>query len=198
MLWRFFHISCLCLLAWGLTRCAPVAIIGSGAVVGVSALREKSAIETVSDTVLSAKVSQAIYKISPDVHATVGVNVQEGEVLLTGVTPTDDLKIRVEQAVWRVRGVKQVYNDVAISDSPPIKNYPKDAWITSQIKTKLLANSKIRSLNYSIKTVNNVVYIFGIARSSEELDTACNIARKVKGVERVMSYVRLKDGITAG
>jgi osmotically-inducible protein OsmY len=188
------RILCFVLLAFGLTRCAPVAIIGGGTVVGAAALREKSAIEAVSDTVLSAKVGQAVYKVNPDVHATIGVNVQEGEVLLTGVAPSDDLKIKVEEAVWRIKGVKQIYNDIDISDRPPIKNYPKDAWITSKIKTKLLADAKIRSINFSIKTVNNVVYIFGIARSKEELDEVFNIASHVKGVNRVMSYARLKDG----
>ena len=176
-----------------LTKCATVAIIGGGTVVGTSVLKEKSPIESVSDTILSTRVSTAIYKISPDVHATVGINVQEQEVLLTGVVATDELKNEVEKSVWSTSGVKQVYNDIQISDVPPIKNYAKDSWITSQVKTKLLGSSKIRSLNYSVKTVNNVVYIFGISRTQEELDKVLDIASHIKGVEKVMSYVRLKS-----
>jgi osmotically-inducible protein OsmY len=157
-------------------------------------MREKSISETVSDTVLSTRVKAAIYKISPEVHAMVGVNVQESEVLLTGTVPTDEMKTKVERAVWKVSGTKCVYNDIEISDKAPIVNYHKDAWITSQVKAKLLANTKIRSLNYSIKTVNNVVYIFGIARSVDELELVKNIASHVRGALRVMSYVRLKEG----
>jgi osmotically-inducible protein OsmY len=185
---------CLFSLLFGLTRCTTTTVVCGGVVAAASALREKSVMETVSDTVLSKKVSTSIYKIDPDVHATIGINVQEGEVLLTGVAPSEHLKSKVVQAVWKIKGVKQVYNDIDISDTPPIKNYAKDAWITSKIKTKLIANSKVRSLNYSIKTVNNVVYIFGIARSKEELETVYNIASYIPGVLRVMSYVRLKDG----
>jgi osmotically-inducible protein OsmY len=138
-------------------------------------------------------VKAAIYKISPDVHARIGVNVQEHEVLLTGTAASNEIKETVESEVWQVAGVKQVYNDVEISDTAPIINYHKDAWITSQVKAKLLANPTIRSLNYSVKTVNNVVYIFGIARSVEELDTVKGIASHVRGALRVMSYVRLRD-----
>lgn len=181
--------------ALSLTRCTTVAVVGGGTVVGATVFREKSAFESVSDTVLSTKVAKALYKISPEVHATVGVNVQEHEVLLTGVVATDDLRKKVEESVWKVKGVKQVYNDVEVSDRIPIKNYARDAWITSRVKAKLLANPKIRSLNYSVKTVNNVVYIFGIARTAQELDLVCDIARHVTGAVRVRSYVRLKDGV---
>lgn len=183
----------LCLTALSLTRCTTVAIVGGGAAVGTMALRDKSVGETVSDTALSARVKKALYKVSPDVHALVGVNVQEGEVLLTGALPTEKLRTDAEKAVWKVRDVRCVYNNIAISDRAPICNYSKDAWITSQVKAKLLGTAKIRSVNYSVKTVNNVVYIFGIARTKAELDHVVDIASRVRGVDRVMSYIRLRD-----
>lgn len=188
-------LSLLCLggAALSLTRCTTVAIVGGGAAVGTMALRDKSVGETVSDTTLSARISKALYKVSPDVHALVGVNVQEGEVLLTGALPTEALRAEAEKAVWSVRNVKCVYNNIAISDKAPICNYSKDAWITSQVKAKLLATPSIRSVNYSVKTVNNVVYIFGIARTKSELDHVVDIASRVRGVDRVMSYIRLRD-----
>lgn len=157
------------------------------------ALRDKSIGATVSDTALSARVIKALYKVGPNVQALVGVNVQEGEVLLTGALPTEELRTAAEKAVWKVRDVKCVYNNIAISDKAPINNYSKDAWITSQVKAKLLGTAKIRSVNYSVKTVNNVVYIFGIARTKAELDRVVDIASRVRGVERVMSYIRLRD-----
>lgn len=188
-------LSLLCLggAALSLTRCTTVAIVGGGAAVSTMALRDKSVGETVSDTTLSARISKALYKVSPDVHALVGVNVQEGEVLLTGALPTEALRVEAEKAVWSVRNVKCVYNNIAISDKAPICNYSKDAWITSQVKAKLLATPSIRSVNYSVKTVNNVVYIFGIARTKSELDHVVDIASRVRGVDRVMSYIRLRD-----
>lgn len=179
--------------ALSLTRCTTVAIVGGGAAVGTMALRDKSIGETVSDTALSARIIKALYKVSPNVQALVGVNVQEGEVLLTGALPTEELRTEAEKAVWKVRDVRCVYNNIAISDKAPINNYSKDAWITSQVKAKLLGTAKIRSVNYSVKTVNNVVYIFGIARTKAELDRVVDIASRVRGVDRIMSYIRLRD-----
>lgn len=175
-----------------LTQCTTVALVGGGTAVSTMVFRDKPAGETVTDTVISARVSKEIYKINPDIHALVGINVQEGEVLLTGALPSEEQRRAVEIATWKVKNIKRVYNNIEISEKPPIYNYAKDAWITSQVKTKLLAIPSIRSLNYSIKTVNNVVYIFGIARTKAELDKVVDISSRIKGVERVMSYIRLK------
>lgn len=175
-----------------LTKCTTVAIVGGGAAVGTLALRDKSLGESASDTVTSARVSKAIYKVSPDAHARVGVSVQEGEVLLTGALPTEEQRIAVEAAAWSITTVKKVYNNIELSTKEPIKSYAQDAWITSQIKTKLLANASVRSVNYSVKTVNHIVYIFGIARSKEELHKVTELASRTRGVDRVMSYIRLK------
>jgi osmotically-inducible protein OsmY len=175
-----------------LAGCTAAIIGGSSAVVGTMLLRDKTTGDSISDIVLTKRVSIAIYKVNPDVHARVGINVQEGDVLLTGSVTEESQRLAVETAVWSVKSVKRVYNNIEISDIAPIKNYPKDAWITSVVKAKLLAVPRIRSVNYSVKTVNNVVYIFGIARTKGELDKVVDIASKVNGVDRVMSYIRLR------
>lgn len=177
-----------------LTRCTPIVLVGGGVTAGSLALREKPTGEILNDSMISTRVIKAIYKVDPQLQAQVGVNVQEKEVLLTGAVPSEEQKCAVEEAVWKVKHVKRVYNHIDISDNPPIHNYAKDAWITSQIKTKLLSNFKVRSVNYSVKTVNNVVFIFGIARTQEELEKVVKTASRTHGVERVMSYIRLKSG----
>lgn len=177
-----------------LTRCAPVAIVGGGAVATSYVIRDKQTGDSVSDSVISAKVKASIYKsVGADIDALVDINVHEKEVLLTGAVGEEQAKISVEEAVWRVKGVRKVYNDIEVSDVEPIKTYHKDAWITSKIKTKLLAIPSIRSVNYSIKTVNQVVYIMGIARTTEELEKVLDITSRIKNVNRVVSYVRLRE-----
>jgi osmotically-inducible protein OsmY len=169
-----------------------VAVVGGGVAAGTFAMKDKPLGESVSDTMLSKRIALRIYKISPEVHARVGVSVQEGEVLLTGTLPERSQIVAVESAVWKLRHVKRIYNNIELSDVPAANNYAKDTWITSQIKTKLLAKPHIRSVNFNIKTVNNVVYLCGIARTQEELDEVSEIACRVKGVARVMSYIRLR------
>jgi osmotically-inducible protein OsmY len=176
-----------------LTKCTPIAIVGGGAVVGGAVYRDKGVGESVTDTATFWKVRRVIYKISPDIEAQIGVNVQEGEVLLTGAVPSIEQKSEVEAAVWKVRNVKQVYNEIEISSVPPINNLAKDAAITTAVRSKLLARSDIKSVNYRVKTVNGVVYIFGVARTPNELSKVLETARFVKSARQVKSFIRLLD-----
>jgi osmotically-inducible protein OsmY len=86
-----------------------------------------------------------------------------------------------------------VLNELNVTDRSEIRDYPRDAWITTQLKTKMLTDKGVLQINYSVETINGVVYLLGIAQSQDELDRVTNHARNISGVQRVVSYVRLKD-----
>jgi osmotically-inducible protein OsmY len=178
-----------------LSSCAPV-IIGSGAVVGALATREKGVSGTMSDSQISIAIKAKYYQFNPDLYARVGVNVQSGEVLLTGSVPDSQWQVEAEKMAWEVNGVKQVDNHIETSDSSGLASIAVDSWITTQVKTNLLFDESIRSLNYSIKTVDGNIYIMGFAQSQEELEKVTKYASGVKGVKKVVSYVRLKEEST--
>ena len=78
------------------------------------------------------------------------------------------------------------------SEGGGLGSMAKDGAITTQVKSHLLFDGNIRSLNYSIKTVGGVVYIMGDAQSQEELNLVSEYASKVSGVKKVMNYARVK------
>ena len=61
-----------------------------------------------------------------------------------------------------------------------------------------LVFSNIRSVNYTVETVDHSVYLIGSARSEAELDHATDLARNVRGVRRVVSYVEIRPGMPPG
>jgi hypothetical protein len=70
----------------------------------------------------------------------------------------------------------------------------RDTWISSQIRSNLVFASQIRSVNYTIDTVNGSVYLIGSARTQAELDRVTETARNVPNVKRVVSYVEIRPG----
>ena len=94
---------------------------------------------------------------------------------------------------WQAKGVREVLNELEINDQSSLRNYAKDVWITTQLKIKLLGDAEISGINYSVDTLNGVVYLFGIAQSQAELDRATGHARNISGVSKVVSHVILKD-----
>jgi len=57
------------------------------------------------------------------------------------------------------------------------KRFASDAWISTQIESKLLFTKDIKSVNYSVETIDGVVYLMGIAQDREELDAVTQIAK---------------------
>ncbi len=178
-----------------LCACAP-AIIGGGALVGTLATREKGITGTASDSQISTALKAKIYSYNSELFAKIGINVQNGEVLLTGSVPNPEWQVEAERIAWEISGVRQVISHIEISEGGGFGSIANDSLITTQVKTNLLFDGDIRSLNYSIKTVGGVVYIMGNAQSQEELEKVSAYASKVKGVKKVMNYARLKGEVT--
>ena len=74
-----------------------------------------------------------------------------------------------------------------------IVDHARDLWITAQLRVQLLGDDQIASINYSIVTVNGVIYLTGIAASADEVQRVMTYARNVHYVQRVINYTRLKD-----
>ena len=63
--------------------------------------------------------------------------------------------------------------------------------ISTQIKGRLLINSELPYINYTVETVNGVVYLIGIARSEEERQSVIDLSREVYGVIDVIDYINI-------
>jgi len=180
-----------------LSSCIAPLVIGGGAAVGTLATREKGVMGTVDDSQISVVIKAKLYQFDPDLYAKVTVNAQNGEVLLVGSVQKPEWQVEAERIAWEAKGVKQVVNHIEVSEGEGVGTMLQDGVITTQVKANLFCDGDIRSLNYSIKTVNGVVYIMGIAQSQEELDKVGKYASSVKGVQKVMSYAKIKEEVPA-
>lgn len=167
------------------------ATVGSTAAV---VAQERSAGQAVDDTAIFWHIKHLyIQKNAQDLLAGVNVKVVEGRVQLTGNVNTPEARIDAVRLAWQPKGVKEVINEVKINDEKKLKEIFQSRWIATQIRSKILLEEDVRSLNYSIEVVEGDVYLMGIAQSTEELDKVTNLASTVKGVKRVVSHVMLKD-----
>lgn len=176
------------------SACDPVSILMGGTVlVGPNATKEKGLKGTISDTWISTKVKSKLYGFNAELHGFVGVNVQEGEVLLTGCVPEDSWVQEAEKLALEVEGVKKVFNHLTVNkDGISISEVASDSAITTHLKGDLLCDGDIKSLNYSIKTVSGIVYLMGAAQSEEELEKVLNYARNIRNVQKVVCYANVK------
>lgn len=176
-----------------LSACAAAAV-GGGAVGGVAVAQTRSVGHAVDDATIHTKISSSyIQKEVNKLFARVSVQVYEGRVLLTGSVPNPDDRVEAVRLAWQPQGVVEVINEIQVENPTTSKQDAIDAWITTQVKGKLLITKDINSVNFNVETVNSVVYIIGIAQNQQELNRVNNVASRIKGVQRVVNHVRLAD-----
>ena len=67
--------------------------------------------------------------------------------------------------------------------------------ITSQLRTAIIFNKKIKSANYSIDTYKKKIYVYGIAITQDERREVINEAKQILDVEDVITSILLVEDL---
>ncbi|MEC9453684.1 MAG: BON domain-containing protein [Pseudomonadota bacterium] len=160
---------------------------------GAAAVEERSIGDVVDDLTIRAELNQLFFKDNFDLLQSVSFSVIEGRVLLKGSVKTQKDRIRGLELAWQASGVREVINEIQVTDQGGIVNYARDTWISTQLKTEILFDMDILSINYNVETINGIIYVVGIAQDQAELDKVVNHARRIENVKQVVSHVVMKD-----
>ncbi len=167
---------------------AAVGAVGAGT---VATLQERSVGTAIDDAGAGAEIKAKL--LSRGGYGEVNVKVSDHTALLTGRVSTPEMRVTAEQVAWSSGRVREVANEVQIEPPGGFRANASDAWITTKARTSLTTSRKVRGLNFSIETYNGVVYLMGIARTQAELEEAAQRISYIKGVNEVVSYVKIKD-----
>jgi osmotically-inducible protein OsmY len=174
--------------------CTPVGVAAGGAAVGVTAAQsEKGFRRSVADTEIRIAINDLWFQADEEMFRKVNLQVQEGRVLLTGNVRLPEQRVEAVRLAWQAPGVREVINEIEVSDTSGLSNLARDTWISTQLKSTLLFDKDVSSINYSIETVNQAIYLMGVAQSQAELDRVVGHAKSISYVRRVVSHVLLKD-----
>jgi osmotically-inducible protein OsmY len=167
--------------------------VGAGAVGATAAQTEKGFRRSVSDTEIRFTINDLWFKADAQMYRKVNLQVQEGRVLLSGNVPKPEQRIEAVRLAWQAPGVREVFNEIVVNDTSSLTNAARDTWITTDLEATLLLDQEVSSINYSVETVNQEVFLMGVAQSQAELNRVIGHAKDIAYVRRVVSYVLLKD-----
>jgi len=173
------------------------AAIGGAAGVGITASQGRGFSQGISDQAIRIEINDGWLRYSEQMYRLLSLQVQEGRVLVSGVVPSQEMRLEAIRVAWQPEGVREVINEVRVegeSGGGGVETFAVDTWISTELKAKLIFDAEVSSINYSIETVHGVVYLMGVAQSPRELERVVEHARNIAYVERVVSYVRLNEG----
>jgi osmotically-inducible protein OsmY len=191
-----FKIIFLLLLCFSLTSCIPT-LFTAAASTTIASAKDRSFGNTIDDITISGKIKKEfIAKGFKKLYTKIDSEVVQGRVLLTGFVETEEDVIKAVEICWSIDGVVEVINELKITESSnkfDTARFAKDSWITSRITSAIFFDRSIKFANYTIVTQDAIVYIFGIARTEEELQKVTKIASEISGVRKVVSHVHMRQ-----
>ncbi len=178
--------------ALALPSCTAVGLAaGAGVAVGTAAVQEGGISRAMSDARIQAEINERWFSHDINMFTKLDMTVNQGRILITGVVQDPEHRIEAVRLAWQPVGVLQVMNEIKVADSEGIVGYAKDAWISGRLRTALILDMDVESINYSIDTVQGSVYLMGFAQDQGELNHVIEKARTIEGVKQVVSYVKL-------
>ena len=121
--------------------------------------------------------------------------VLDGRIFLTGNVDGSEEKLQITKLAWETQGVRSVRNDIKIKEKFNFKRSAKDILITSQLKTAMIFNKKIKASNYNVDTYKKKIYIYGIALTSDEKKEVIDEAKQILDVEGVVASILLVEDL---
>jgi osmotically-inducible protein OsmY len=162
--------------------------------VGVSLnTEERSFSHAVGDVNARTDLNARLLAEGPAMFANVATSVIEGRVHLSGTVPTNEERLTATRIAWSTPNVKEVVNDVEVTNEGDLLDTVRDRWINTQVRARILSDGAIKDINYTINTQNRTIYILGIAQDQAELDRVLAHARSIPEARRVVNYALLKD-----
>ena len=179
------------LAACAATSGCVTAAFGTAASVGVYAAQDRTIGQGIDDANASNQVKMRLLAADRAAFQEVDVEVANGNLLLSGVTPTEEHRQAAETIARSLPLVQNVYNEIFVGPHSSVMRNAQDEFITAQIRARLAASRSVRAINVNIETFQGNVYLMGTARSEEELRRAAEIASVVGGVQRVVSFMQV-------
>lgn len=180
----------------GLTLSLQGCIFIAGAAAGAAAIAVVYDHRTIENTIQDTKVSNAIVhkiRMVPELRdeSHIEVTAFNNLILLTGETPNPAWRQQAEDLAKSESNISRVYNQISLQGPTSSLTRTSDSWITTKIKTQMLATDNLKSSSIKVVTENGVVYLIGSVNLTQA-DIAVDIARQVSGVQKVVKIFQYK------
>jgi len=190
-----FRILIILLIPLFLSGCVGVSskgIFGTGVSV---ALDPRSLGTQIDDSIMQKNLSARLVLMDKKYFLSIKSKVLDGRIFLTGKVDNPEEKLKITKLAWETEGVRSVRNDIKIKEKFNFKQSAKDILITSQLRTALILNKKIKATNYQIDTYKKKIYVYGIALTVDEKELVVEEAKEILDVEDVIASILIVDDL---
>ena len=150
----------------------------------------------IDDTIMQKNLNARLALTDKKYFLSIQSEVIDGRIFLSGKVDEPEEKIKITKMAWETKGVRSVKNAITIKGQSDFKNTAKDILITSQLRTALIMNKKTKARNYTLETIDQNIYIFGIAMDEEEKKEVIKEANEIYDVKKIIPSIYLASELS--
>ena len=163
---------------------------------GVSVALDPRSIGTqIDDNIMQKNLSSRLLLKDKKYVLSINTKVLDGRIFITGKVEDPEEKLQITKMAWETNGVRSVKNNIIIKEEFNFKQSAKDLLSTSQLRTAMIVNKKIKSTNYNIDTYKKKIYIYGIAQDKDEMKQVIQEAKSILDVDKVVASILLVEDL---
>ena len=189
---RIFLISLIFLIFTGCVGISSKGIFGTGVSL---ALDPRSLGTQIDDSVMQKNLTARLTLRNKSYFLSIKVKVLDGRIFLTGKVDDPEEKLQITKLAWETKGARSVKNDIKLKEDFNFQQSAKDLLITSQLRTALIFNKKIKATNYQIDTYKKKIFIYGISLTADERKEVIKEAKEILDVEDVIDSIVLVEDL---
>ena len=192
---RLFKLISISLLTLSLSGCAGIFI--AGAATTANLVTDTRTTEQIwNDNNIEFEVAAITNKQPYRGNVRIIASSYRGSVVLMGQATTDSERRAFESQAKQMAGVESIHNQVRVKEPLTISAISNDSWITTKVKSALLANARLNGINVKVITEDSEVFLLGVV-SREHADIVTEVTRNVSGVKQVIRAFEYSEEVTA-
>jgi len=192
---KLFKLISVSLLTLSLSGCAGLFIAGAATTANL-VTDTRTTKEIWNDNNIEFEVAAITNKQPYRGNVRITASSYRGSVVLMGQATTDAERRAFENQAKDVAGVESIHNQVRVKQPLSISAISNDSWITTKVKSALLAKSELNGIKVKVITEDSEVFLLGLV-SREHANIATEVARNISGVKQVIRAFEYGDEETA-
>ena len=168
-------------------------VFGSGVSV---ALDPRTLGTQIDDSIMQKNLQARLVLTEKKYLVKLSVKVLDGRIFLGGKVDAPEEKLKITKMAWETSGARSVKNNISIKQKFSFKNFAKDVLVTSQLRTALILNKKVKAANFNIDTINQKTYIFGIAHTEDEKKEIIQEAKQIVDLKELVTSILMVSDLS--
>ncbi len=164
---------------------------------GVSVALDPRTLGTqIDDSIMQKNLQARLTLYEKKYFIKISVKVLDGRIFLGGKVDEPEEKLKITKMAWETKGARSVKNNIRIKQKFSLKNAAKDVLITSQLRTALILNKKVKAANFNIDTVNQKTYVFGIAHTEDEKKEIISESKQIVDLKELVTSILMVSDLS--